>query len=536
METFNREKTVFITGSTKGIGHFFYKHLRDHRVITHGRSAGGSPWHIACNLCDINCIEQIFSKISHLGKIDMFIHNCYIDDISISKKLIDGMASYIKKEGKIILISSGLAANFRHGDDFTNQYTLVKAGLEKYMKILADKYYCREMCFTTLQIDRTYDTVMTKGLDTEKNDMNELGTCIDFFLEKPWDELTGRCFISSAIISRTPGYGLELNYQHLGENSLKGRIFLGNRVLLNQNRVKNENLSDTDLSSYGSGSFRLCKKLAEIHKVSAENIELHDGTLNFLEIMINVMVKHGHDILCFDPSWNIIKDIAHERNVITDFIRVSGHKLIPDYDRMLERIGSLTRLIYLVAPLNRLSLVLFLTRIPGNIPVIIDFCYNEFFPSDENIGMNDFADSPMPVISISTFSKFYGMPGLKLSYSVSNREIKALISKFFHKPVDKRRETAALTLLSDLEYQDRVRCFYKEEMRKYTGFLEKLDTDYAVNTPMSLLIFNTDKNIPSGLSDYIIADSNGWLITIQDSKTNDKIIKELQKYLSKYPK
>ncbi len=527
------KKTVFITGSTKGIGYSFYSYLKgNYTVITHGRSDLDNCFHIKCDLAKKNSAALIRKRLSSFGKIDMFIHNCYIDQISISMNLIESLAPFIKKKGKIILISSGLAKNNRHLNDFTDRYSVVKAGLEKFMKIMSDRYYKEEIAFSILQIDRTYDTSLTKSFNAEKYDMQELNDCLDFFMERDWDELTGRCFISSGIINRAECHNMELNYQHLGKKDIGTKFFQGNRVFLNQNKVTNENMPDEVLSAYNTYQMKLHECLAELHNTGTENINLHKGILNFLEVMINVMVKQDHDIVSFDPSWNIMKDIAHERNVINDNLKISEKRFIPDYEKMAENIGSMTRLIYLVAPLNRLSLILFLTRIPGNIPVIIDFCYNDFIPSEENIQMNEFTEIKMPIIAVNTFSKFYGLPGLKLSYSVSNKEMSALINRFFHKPIDHKTEMKAVSVLSDVQYHEKVRSFYKKEMDKYIRFLNDKNIDYIVNTPMSLLLMNTSFRIPEDLSSYIVPDENGVLVTIQKSSINDLIIEELNAEIS----
>jgi histidinol-phosphate/aromatic aminotransferase/cobyric acid decarboxylase-like protein len=451
-----------------------------------------------------------------------------VNFIGLTNKIIPLM----KERGKIIIISSGASKNIHHKNDLINAYSIIKSTLEKYCKIMSDKYYKKNICFCVLQIDDSYDTELTKDMNIQKRDIHELEKCWDYLLGQKWNELTGRIFISSKIINNDFGYNLELNYPYINNTSFNKKILKLDKKYFGQNALgHSDTIAKDQFDNYVSYGGNLHKILAKKYSANDDNIELHNGTLNFLEKIIPFFVKEQHQVICADLIWKVFNNVVHEREIKYGYMKNKNNILVPDYDKIDNDIGSLTRLIYFIAPLERNDFDNFLKKIPKNIVIIIDFCYNEFIDdNNKNIKMSEYINSEYPIICTNTFSKFYGLPGLNLSFSISNKGLTSMINHFFHYPINKITEETAIKALLDINHQTRVKNFYQNEMKKFVLFFDKNKIKYTINNPISItILLNISVNVLKEIENMIIFSKNNdnhqeITIPINIESNNNKIM------------
>ena len=65
----------------------------------------------------------------------------------------------------------------------------------------------------------------------------------------------------------------------------------------------------------------------------------------------------------------------------------------------------------------------FMADLPRSVILILDEAYVDFVRSDNAIDSKDVLDSDQPVIFLRTFSKAYGLAGLRIGYGLAHREI-----------------------------------------------------------------------------------------------------------------
>jgi histidinol-phosphate aminotransferase len=548
-EHFNDKKIIFISGSTSGIGKFFadYFQKNNYLVITHGRDNNkNNNHHINADISNIDDIQKIYDYIKNIGYLDIFINNFYDSNnkldfeyqiktnITNNILLVNKITELMKKNGKIIYISSGASKNIHNIDAFINIYTLVKNSMEIFNKMMSNKYYKNQIGFTNLKINNTYDTKLTKDFNLKKNDINDLSKCANFIENKPWDELTGRNFTSSKIINQEIGYNLDLNLENLN-NEINDHIDYAPKILLGENiigfsdNIKKLNIHNLESHKNCNNNLKLKNEIASKYNCNIENINLHNGILNFLSKIIRVFVKDSHEILCYDNSWGIFNRISHDCFVKNDFSKENkeNNKQYcyynePDYDKMKNEINSFTRLIYFVGPLNKQKFEHFLNKIPSNIIIIVDFCYNDYVISDFNLKMHNCIQYKNPVIAINTFSKFYGLPTINISFSISNTEMKKIINVFFHYFVNPIIENIAIIALQDYQHQKNVIKFYKKEMNDIKNFFENKKIKIKIITPMFFIIYKKI-DIPTELQNYIMVNDNKIYVNINNNEINQQI-------------
>ena len=146
---------------------------------------------------------------------------------------------------------------------------------------------------------------------------------------------------------------------------------------------------------------------------------------------------HGDQLICGTPFWE-------------EF----GH----DLDAMLSLISNQTKLIFVANPNNPTGTLLsdedvysFLKQVPSNIPVVLDQAYFEYLNIDDQaIGwLNEFEN----LIISRTFSKAYGLAGLRVGYSICSAQIADYINRV-REPfnVNHTAQMAAIAALGDDKY------------------------------------------------------------------------------------
>jgi histidinol-phosphate aminotransferase len=104
---------------------------------------------------------------------------------------------------------------------------------------------------------------------------------------------------------------------------------------------------------------------------------------------------------------------------------VSLDNLAIDLDGMLHKVDARTRMVFLCNPNNPTGAIIrqqafeqFLAALPPTVVVVVDEAYIEFVRDPECLQSIDWAQAGRPVVTLRTFSKLYGLAGLRVGYGV----------------------------------------------------------------------------------------------------------------------
>jgi histidinol-phosphate aminotransferase len=459
------------------------------------------------NYSVISLTEWKKSKIP----LDIFINfpNGSISNIVQEIMLLENITQYVKPTGKII--------NFiNRKSNKLGDYTL-----EKYFEQIAEKYYSDAIGFCTIDLDAdSLESINVSPINSQT---------INFILNNNWNILTSRVFTNKKINEKSTGYLLSLTQDYKSSDTLAEKI-IANKF--NGETIIKPDINETELTVYSNTSGLLANKLAEIHNVQSNQIQFHNGIIGFLETMVNVFVPESYEIICWQMSY--FKFIAKARKTIHINSVVSEQITKPNYSQLLDKITSKTRMIYLVGPLEKTQFDNFIKEVPINIPVIIDFCYDSFIPNPKNLKMEDCIKYKNYILAINTFSKFNGLPGIHLSYSIGHDEIQTIISNHFHYPVNLFYEKLALKSL-DITYVNKVRQYYDDQRNKFSKLLTENKIPYWIEQVNTILIdisgLNKDKiekNLSkTGLASYYKIVDNNIKIFISTDEINTKLINQI---------
>lgn len=170
----------------------------------------------------------------------------------------------------------------------------------------------------------------------------------------------------------------------------------------------------------------LKERIAALHKVKPDQVLLGCGSGEILRVAAEAFLKPGRNYIQATPTFEICEYCAKAAQA--EIVRVPlTHTFAHDLDQMLARSNGNTGLVYICNPNNptasltpRRDIETFLQKLPANTHVLIDEAYHHYTrPS----GMYaSFLDQPIDderVIVTRTFSKIYGLAGMRLGYGIA---------------------------------------------------------------------------------------------------------------------
>ena len=204
-----------------------------------------------------------------------------------------------------------------------------------------------------------------------------------------------------------------------------------------------------DLHRYPEeGHPTLRRALAARAGVPASAVGLGAGASALLERALQVFVAPGESAVCADPTWEHFERLCAARGARLRRVPVEvqaaplgrlarRHVARLDLDRVLEAVDASTRLIYLVNPawptgasLPDPDLLAFLAQVPRRVAVVLDACYEGYAatprPPRSLIAAHQ---GPAPLIALHTFSKRFGLAGLRVGYTLATPGAAGLLAR-----------------------------------------------------------------------------------------------------------
>ena len=172
----------------------------------------------------------------------------------------------------------------------------------------------------------------------------------------------------------------------------------------------------------GSEERALVEDLASFHGLEAECILLANGSSEILNLCAATFAGPGRPVVMADPTFGAILDYARSNKA--DAVRIPlATKYWHDLDRMLcDKAG----LIYICNPNNptatmtpKSELLAFLVRVPARTVVVIDEAYYHYIEGGLKPSLIPDVMGFSNLIVVRTFSKAYGLAGLRCGYAVA---------------------------------------------------------------------------------------------------------------------
>ena len=236
------------------------------------------------------------------------------------------------------------------------------------------------------------------------------------------------------------------------------------------------------------GAYRLRQALAERHDVAFEEITVCAGADAVIGYVTLVTLDPGHEAVTGWPSFpSYVLDPLKVGGVPVR-VPLSGERF--DLDALLDAITPRTKLVFISAPNNptgttntREELDSYFARVPGHVLTVLDQAYFEYVDDgDYPDGIEEYAKAGHRVLVLRTFSKIFGLAGLRVGYGVGPRDVIAAVGKVRRAfDVTSAGQEAALASLDDGEELVRRRSTNRQAMELLERTLRQ--HGYDVTTP-----------------------------------------------------
>ena len=189
-----------------------------------------------------------------------------------------------------------------------------------------------------------------------------------------------------------------------------------------------------------------------------------------------------------------------------------------DLEGMLEKITPKTRLIYLNIPFNPTGAILsktefgnFMAAVPPQVAVVLDEAYIEFVRDPGCANCLDYITPGGNLVGIRTFSKAYGLAGLRIGYGLMALELSELLNRV-RQPfnVNSLAQTAAMAALGDNDFLQQTVNLVHTELDFMYESLTRLGIEYLESQANFMLVHvpqNADKIFDRLLKQGVIVRS-----------------------------
>ncbi len=243
-----------------------------------------------------------------------------------------------------------------------------------------------------------------------------------------------------------------------------------------------------------STCFKLKKALSKRLGAGEDSILISNGSDEIIVLTLRAFVNEGDEVIVGLPTFLIfeIQSIAQGARVIKVPLRDFRY----DLRGMLSNITPKTRIIFLANPdnptgtyVNRYELDSFIKSVPENIIVYLDEAYFEFAQAEDFPDSLGYLKERSNIIITRTFSKIYGLAGLRVGYGISSPGVIACLNKV-REPfnVNSLAQAGALAALKDKRYIERTIQLIREEKQFLYEEFNSLSLKYVPSATNFILV------------------------------------------------
>jgi histidinol-phosphate aminotransferase len=191
-----------------------------------------------------------------------------------------------------------------------------------------------------------------------------------------------------------------------------------------------------DLNRYpDGGSYRLHDALADRHGVDFGEVCVGAGADGCVDMISQAVLDPGDAIVCGWPSFPSYVIYARKQGADTTLVPLAEQRY--DLDALLAAVDERTKLVYVCHPNNPTGtmnttdeLDAFLDRVPEHVLTVIDQAYFEYIDRDDYPdAIERYFRTGKRVVVLRTFSKIYGLAGLRVGYGVGPADVCAAMAK-----------------------------------------------------------------------------------------------------------
>lgn len=244
-----------------------------------------------------------------------------------------------------------------------------------------------------------------------------------------------------------------------------------------------------------SHAYYLKEELSRHLGLKPEQLVLGNGSDEVLDLLIRALVPPGGEVLSTTHTFLMYGLLTQAVGGV--FRAVPLKDMAVDLEAMARAVTPATRLIILNSPNNPTGTVFyreawerFLAGLPATVTVVLDEAYVEFVDDPRVPTSLEYVNDRRPLVGLRTFSKAYGLAGLRVGYGFGPSELMDILNRMrlpFN--VNRLAQVGARAALSDREFLARTRELVRTGREYLMAGLTELGLSYVPSQANFLLIY-----------------------------------------------
>ncbi|OYT74522.1 MAG: histidinol-phosphate transaminase [Armatimonadetes bacterium JP3_11] len=235
--------------------------------------------------------------------------------------------------------------------------------------------------------------------------------------------------------------------------------------------------------------------LSRFYNLPPDHFAFGNGSDELIHLFGVAYLEAGDELIMAHPSFVRYEASAQLNNAVLKRIPLT-QDYRHDLPRMAQAITERTKLLYIANPNNptgtivyRDELEQFLERVPDHVLVILDEAYFEYVDHPEYPNGVDSVRAERNVVVFRTFSKAYGLAGLRIGYAIGRPELLDPVERV-REPfnVNTLAQVAAAAAITDFEHLERTRAFNRAGLNYLQAACERLGLRFVPSYANFLLI------------------------------------------------
>ena len=194
--------------------------------------------------------------------------------------------------------------------------------------------------------------------------------------------------------------------------------------------------------------------------VSRDQIVTGNGACDLLSMIADAYLNSESSCVICPPTFPVYEFTAKRNGASVLRVDLTTPDLEFDIESIVEAIGDDTRIVYLCSPNNPTGTLLTQSQfdtitdaIPGDTMIVFDDVYHHFVTDEEAANPVERIESSRKIIAVRSFSKVYGLAGMRLGYAVAHPDVASRIAAYrlpFH--INALTTQAGLAAIGDRDH------------------------------------------------------------------------------------
>ncbi|HDH58291.1 MAG TPA: histidinol-phosphate transaminase [Bacteroidetes bacterium] len=243
-----------------------------------------------------------------------------------------------------------------------------------------------------------------------------------------------------------------------------------------------------------AGSFSLRGKLSRLHDYPADGIILGNGSAEIVELICEAFLEPGRQAITGPQAFFKYRIACQIMGVRPIMVPMPDYRY--DVDAIIDAVNKDTRLVFIANPnnptgtyLNKTEIERILEALPPEGILVLDEAYFEFIDLPDYPNGLDYVKSGRRVIVLRTFSKAYGLAGIRCGYAFTLPHIAAAMQKVREAfNCSSLAQIAAEAALDDQKFLDKTLENNRRGMRELENGLKNLGLDVVPSVTNFFLV------------------------------------------------